>query len=323
MKVIVFGGNGFIGSHLVDELLRCGHRVRVFDRVPEKYRPPVPGVDYYYGDFGDATAVAEALKGVAAVYHLVSNTVPNSSNLDPVADIQDNLIATVRLLELMVKCDCRRIFFLSSGGTVYGNPQTVPVPVEHQLRPLCSYGIVKIATEHYLFMFEKLYGLAPIVLRASNPYGPRQGRIGVQGVISTFLQQLTDHQAIQVWGDGTVVRDYLYVGDLVKLCVKAVDSGITGIFNAGSGRGLSINELIEIISEVTGICPEVHYHPERSCDVKKVVLDTRPTQETFSWTPEVNIRQGIDRHWQWTRSLGCGKEPGDIDNPVRVSAGKL
>jgi len=190
MKALVLGGGGFLGSHLVDELLKKNHDVRVLDRAAEQYRTTPDAVDYRLGDFADPAVVAEALQDIDTVYHLASATVPSTSNLDPAADITANLVPGVRLFEQLVRLGVRRIVFLSSGGTVYGDPKLMPVAVEHPVSPLCSYGVVKVATEHYLHMFQELYGLSPTILRASNPYGPRQGHLGVQGAIATFLNRL-------------------------------------------------------------------------------------------------------------------------------------
>jgi len=207
MRILVLGGNGFIGSHLVEALGARGHRLRVFDRCANPYGPPHADVDYRFGSFSDSAAVAEALHDVDVVYHLVSTSVPSTSNLDAIADIQTNLLTTVQLLQQMVRLNVRRIVFLSSGGTVYGNPMCDPVPESHPLHPICSYGVVKVAVEHYLGMFQHLHGIQPVVLRPSNPFGPRQGHLGVQGVIPTFLKRLADGERIQIWGDGSVVRN--------------------------------------------------------------------------------------------------------------------
>lgn len=179
MRALVIGGSGFIGSHLVDSLLKQGKKVRVFDRAPERFRGAQRGVDFVQGSFDDVAALAEALSDVDQVFHLLSTTVPSTSNLNPVADIEGNLINSVRLLELMRASDVRRIVYLSSGGTVYGIPQTDPVAESHPLRPISSYGIVKVAVENYLHLEQQLHGLHPVVLRVSNPYGPRQGHGGV------------------------------------------------------------------------------------------------------------------------------------------------
>jgi len=301
MNALVLGGNGFIGSHLVDCLLDGGNKVRVFDRLPERYSHAMANVDYHIGHFGDAFSMAEALYGIDVVYHLVSTTVPSTSNLDPSADVRDNLLATIVLLEQMVKAGVRRIIYLSSGGTVYGNPIQLPITEGHPLNPICSYGIVKVAVENYLFMFRHLYGLSPVVFRPSNPFGPRQGHIGVQGLIATFLHRIMKEEPLIVWGDGSVIRDYLYVTDLAHLIALAGQSQITGIFNAGYGSGFSVNQIIQIISDVTGKSYRVHFEPARVFDVKEVALDITKSKDIFSWVPEVSLREGIKLHWEWIR----------------------
>ncbi len=149
----------------------------------------------------------------------------------------------------MQRLGLSRILFLSSGGTVYGIPDTIPIPETHALRPINSYGIVKATIEHYLEMYRRTRGLSPIIVRASNPFGPRQAHSGVQGVISTFLRRILAGQPLEIWGDGTVVRDYLEVGDLAELCVRAGTSDREGAYNAGSGHGLSVNDIVRSHSQ--------------------------------------------------------------------------
>lgn len=302
MKVLVIGGSGFIGSHVVDELLTSGHSVRVFDRRPERYRPPLSGVDYCFGDFVDRMALVEALSGVDAVYHLLSTTVPGTADLDPKTDVRDNLIGTINLLDSMQRVGLSRILFLSSGGTVYGLPDTIPIKEAHALRPINSYGIVKASIEHYLEMYRRTRGLSPIVIRASNPFGPRQAHSGVQGVISTFLRRILAGQSLEIWGDGTVVRDYLEVGNLAELCVLAGTSDKEGPYNAGSGRGLSINEVVEAVRNVTGLEFKVVYKPSRPIDVARSVLDCSRAKTDFGWECRTEFEPAIRRTWNWLRT---------------------
>ncbi len=308
MNVLVLGGNGFIGSHVVDVLLMAGHSVRVFDRSPEKFRSPLPNVDYRLGAFEDSFLLAEALQGIDVVCHLISTTVPGTSNLDPVADIQSNLINTVRLLDQMRIMGVQKIIYLSSGGTVYGNPESVPIGEDQALNPICSYGVVKVAIEKYLFMYQQCYDLKPIVLRAANPYGPRQGHKGVQGLISTFLSKAINHDVLEVWGDGSVVRDYIYIEDLAQLCLAALDSEVTGVFNAGTGKGDSINEIIKAVDLVTGSTSCIKYKQGRSYDVLRVTLDTRKACEQFNWSPKVSLEEGVKLHFDWLKSIIQGNE---------------
>lgn len=303
MRVLVLGGNGFIGSHVVDRLLAEGHSVRVFDRTPEKFRKPLPDVDYRLATFDDVASLAEALEGIDVVYHLISTTVPSTSNKDPVFDVETNLVGTLRLLNLMREGGVPRIVLLSSGGTVYGIPDDSPIPESHEVRPICSYGVVKAAIENYLKMYHHLYGLEYVVLRASNPYGERQGHSGVQGVIGTFIHKIATGDTIEIWGDGSVVRDFIYVGDLAQLCVKAGGSETVGIYNAGCGVGYSINEIVDVLAETTGKKILPHYRSGRTYDVPSVILDISRANYDFDWVPEVSITAGIASSWAWMSNL--------------------
>lgn len=299
MKVLVIGGCGFIGSHIVDQLLALGHSVRVFDRQMERLRTPLPEVEYILGSFGDHMAVIDALAGVDAVMHLVSTTFPGTADLNPTIDVQDNLVGTLGLLDAMVGLGVARILFLSSGGTVYGPPDIVPIPESHPLRPINSYGIVKTAIEHYLDMYRRTRGLSTIAIRASNPYGPRQAHTGVQGVISTYLSRIREGQPLEVWGDGSVVRDYLHVSDLAELCALAVASDKVGAYNAGSGQGTSIREIIDILSAVTGTPIEPVYKPGRAIDVARSILDVSRARADFGWESRVPLPEGIAATYDW------------------------
>jgi UDP-glucose 4-epimerase len=301
VKVLVIGGCGFIGSHVVDVLVSNGLNVRVLDRCAEMFRPPVPGVDYVMGNLSDTTQIYEVLSGIDAVIHLASTTVPGTSNLDPVADIEGNLIAMVRLLKVMREANVRKMVYLSSGGTVYGVPQTDPVHETHPLNPISSYGIVKVAIENYLFMEHKLHGLQHVVLRASNPYGPRQGHTGIQGIIGTYLSRLARGEPIEVWGDGSVVRDYIHVSDLAELCYRSLSSRVSGNFNAGSGEGSSVAEIVTHMCNTVGADITPIYKPGRSFDVPRVVLDVQRAQKELGWEKQISLVTGISDTWKWVQ----------------------
>lgn len=301
MDILVTGGTGFIGSHVVDECLARGHGVRVFCRKPEAFRAPLPGVDYVHGDLADPAAVFEALLGVDAVIHLASSSVPATSNLDPAGDIAGNLVTTVRLLETMRAAGVRRIVYLSSGGTVYGVPEADPVPEEHPLRPISSYGIVKVAVESYLRMEGRLHGLTHVTLRASNPYGPRQGREGVQGLIGTLLWRAARAERVEIWGDGGVVRDFVHVRDLARLCVLAAGFPRSACWNAGSGQGRSVAEVVEMVRRVAGRL-DVERRPGRAFDVPRVVLDVGRVRRDTGWRPGTSLEAGLRETWDWVRA---------------------
>ena len=299
MRVLVLGGNGFIGTHLVEALVAGGTHVRVLSRSGSRHVQPFHGVDYRYADFADSVSVAESLVDMDIVVHLISTTVPATANLDPLADITGNLLPTVRLLQQMRDIGVPRLVFLSSGGTVYGNAKSVPIPEEHERNPLSSYGIVKVAIENYIAMFSSQYGLRSLVLRVSNPYGPLQGHLGIQGVIPTFFQRILAGDEIRIWGDGSNVRDYLYISDLVSSIVLSINQDLAGVYNVGSGQGVSLRDVVSLIEEITGISANVEYLPPRGFDVRKVVLDISKVRQAIDWAPVVSLREGCERYWKW------------------------
>lgn len=295
MRALVLGGNGFIGSHLVDELLRHGHYVRVFDKYPELYRKPLNNVDYVYGDFGNRGLVSDALDKIDVVYHLISTTLPKTSNEDPAFDVQSNVIETLFLLEQSVANKIKKFVYISSGGTVYGVPATLPIPEDSPTFPLCSYGITKLCIEKYLEMFHHLYGLDYVVIRPSNPFGTRQNPKNAQGVISVFLGNIMQKRTITIWGDGSVVRDYIFVQDLVEgIYCSSVSTLNHRIFNMGSGAGISLNQLVTVIDKYLGCKSNVEYMPKRSFDIPEIYLDVSRAKDELGWQPKTQLIDGID-----------------------------
>lgn len=297
MKIIVLGGNGFIGSYIVDRLVAANHELVVYGRsVNETIKNPA--VRYVQGDFSDSVKLSEAIAGSDVIVHAISSTVPSTSNLDPIADIQQNLVSTVRLLQLMAQSDVKRLVYLSSGGTVYGKPSQLPVPETHALNPICSYGVVKVAIENYIGMYHELYGIQPIIIRASNPYGYRQSHSGVQGALSTFLYNNLHNKNITIWGDGETRRGYVYIEDLVDFCKLAIESSEIGTFNVDADKNHSLNELIQMIENVTGIKSNVIYKEGRAFDIKEMHLDIAKARSTFDWTPQYSVPEGIKAFYE-------------------------
>ncbi len=297
MLALVTGGNGFIGSGLVDRLRESGYRIRVLDRSAPRSDVDWRGVDYVTGSLTEAGALVSLLEGVDIVFHLASSTVPSTSNLDPVEDVQSNLIGALNLCGAMIKAGMRRLVFFSSGGTVYGNPRTLPVPEFHALHPISSYGVVKVAIEKYLQMYEQLGYLDPLIIRPSNPYGPRQSSAGVQGFIAAILGKACSGEGVRIWGDGEIVRDYLHIDDLLSFAVAAGASRLTGPVNVGSGKGYTLNKIVDIVREITGSRLPVRYSPARQYDVAEIVLDISRATVEFDWCPKIELAVGIRTTW--------------------------
>lgn len=303
MKCVIFGGAGFIGSHIADALVASGHEVRVFDH-PNIDTRNLTGIlsqiEVISGDFFNEKDLAPALSGAEIVVHLVSSTIPSSSNENPTYDVQTNLIGTLRMLNLARNAGIRKIVFASSGGTVYGQPTISPIPETHPTEPLCSYGITKLSIEKYLQLYQYLYGLEYVVLRLSNPYGERQNPLGGLGAVTAFLAKVAEGEPVTVWGDGTVQRDYFYVGDLASAFVKAIEqSPLSRIFNIGSGTRLSLNELLSAIRTATNEPIEVIHTPARKLDVPVNCLNIQRAKAELNWSPQTPLSEGLARTWAW------------------------
>lgn len=300
MNILIIGGNGFIGSHLT-ELLKDDHRVTVYDRSPNRFAGECSGVEYIYGDFNDIPQLKSVIEDKEVVYHLLSTTVPLTANRDPVFDVQSNLIGTINLLELIAESEVQRLIYTSSGGTVYGNPQYLPIDEQHPCNPIGSYGIVKNTIERYIEMYALKRNFSYLIVRPSNPYGPRQNYKGDQGLIAKLLYKGIIREDFTIWGDGSAVRDYIYIDDLVEFLKIAGLSKQSGIFNIGSGKGKSINEIIELLSEIMEEMPNIIYAEKNGFFVEKVVLDIGSLKERFNWSPRISMEEGLARHNQWMK----------------------
>ena len=304
MKTLVMGGNGFIGSHLVDKLLSEGHEVRVFDKYQELYRKPLEMVDYHMGDFGNRGLVLEALKGIDTVFHLISTTVPKTSNDDPAFDLKSNVVDTLYLIDSCLKCNIKKIVYVSSGGTIYGNAKQIPIDEESPTEPECSYGISKLTIEKYLALYNHLYGLDYVIVRPSNPYGERQNPSGILGAISVFLGNIARDEPINIWGDGEVVRDYIYVADLVEGIYKAAfTASFYKIFNLGNGEGTSLNQLVQLIKNITNKSFSVKYTEKRIFDIPIIFLNIQRANRELNWVPKILLEDGIEKTWKSTMDL--------------------
>ena len=227
---------------------------------------------------------------------MISTTLPKSSNIDPVFDIETNLIGTVKLLKEAAKNKLKKVVFLSSGGTVYGAPIKLPIDETHPTNPLCSNGIIKLAIEKYLDLYYQLHGLDYAVLRLSNPYGERQRTHASQGVVAVFLGKVLRNESIDIWGDGTVIRDYIYISDVISAMIATMEyQGAEHVFNIGSGQGASLNDVISGIERVTSRKANVKYLTGRDFDVPVSVLAVDRAKKELQWSPQVPFITGVER----------------------------
>ncbi len=311
MNCLVLGGGGFIGLNLCEALLEKDHKVRVFERPrlriegaaekPEEDKI-LSSLEWVEGDFSNPADIGSAVTGCDVIFHLIGTTLPKSSNDNPSYDIESNVISTLGLLEAARKMRVKKIVFISSGGTVYGIPREIPIPETHPTDPVCSYGIAKLAIEKYLHLYHYLYGLDYCILRVANPYGERQRVAAAQGAVAVFLHQALNNEAIEIWGDGSVVRDYVYIKDVVDAFLKAIDhSGSARTFNIGSGQGHSLKELLEIIESLLGHTVQRSYKEGRPLDVPKNVLDISMARKSLNWQPRTSFRDGLIRTLEWMK----------------------
>ena len=302
MKTVILGGGGFLGSHLVETLLANGQEVRVFDRPDAHYLEEARqrGAHIITGNFLDSNDLGNALLGCDVVYHLVSTTVPQTSIEDPRYDVESNLIGTLHLLEQMRRLDLKKIIFASSGGTVYGIPQEIPIKESHPTDPISSYGITKLAIEKYLHLYWTLYGIEYCVLRISNAYGARQPITQTQGAIAAFLGKAVRKEEIIIWGDGSVLRDYVYASDIANAFLQAaLYQGDLKVFNIGSGSGHSLNDIIGAIENIIHIPLRIKYLPRCSFDVPINVLYISRARSSLGWEPKVLLEEGILSAYKW------------------------
>ena len=297
MKILVLGGGGFIGSHLCDALWAAGHQVRVFEHhgVRPLCRPEtLQHLEWMEGDFNNPQQVEQAIQGCAVIYHLISTTVPKNANDNPVYDAESNILPSIHLLQAAVRHQTQKVIFISSGGTVYGPPQQIPITESHPTNPISAYGISKLTIEKYLHLFHALHGLDYCILRLANPYGERQ-RLGVgQGAVATFLDKVRRRETIEIWGDGNVVRDYIYIADVITALICALQNqGGTRIFNVGSGIGISLNQMLDVMETMLGQPLKRSYLPSRCFDVPTNVLDIQQIRQTFGWLPQTDFTTGI------------------------------
>ena len=297
MNYLVLGGDGFQGRCLCRRLLAAGSAVRVFDRnsFNRSWLAGAGGrLEWIEGDFSDYPLLEKALSGIDVIFHLVSTTLPKSSNDDPVYDIVSNVVPFLTLMEKMRATEIKRIIFFSSGGTVYGAPRMIPTPEDHPSDPICAYGVHKLAIEKYLHMYNALYGLDYAVMRIANPYGVNQQLNRGQGVIPVFLDKILRGEPLEVWGDGSVVRDYIYVEDIIDAAVALVAyQGSQRVFNVGSGQGTTLVDLISVMGKLLNRSPEVLFKPARPLDVPINVLDIQRAKKELGWQPRTSLTEGI------------------------------
>jgi UDP-glucose 4-epimerase len=300
----VLGAGGFIGTNLCRELLARGARVQGYGRS-RPFADALFGVHWNSGNFVEHEDLARIVEGNDYVFHLIGGSLPESSNKNPAANISANILSSVNLLEVCRLSGVRRVLFVSSGGTVYGITGHEPTAETAPTDPISAYGINKLTIEKYLSLYRYLYGLDYAVLRLANPYGPFQTAHRRQGVVAALVQRALAGEPLEIWGDGTVVRDFVHVQDVVEgmLAVLRYD-GPVRVFNIGSGVGRSVNGIAADLERLLKRPLPKTYRSARRADVPVNVLDIGLLQRETGWRPRIGWMDGLQNTMDWMTDNG-------------------
>ena len=300
-KVLITGGSGFLGSALARRLLNEGYHVH---RLQRSAATPLGEGDHsHQGDLGDSDQLHGLIKECECVLHIASASTPGSSTLRPAAEIEANLRPGLQLIEAMQAFPDRPLVFISSGGTLYGDPQTNEAAEDSPLRPMSYHGASKLALETFLHAYHRQTGGAVSILRPSNLYGPGQTLRSGFGVIRTLLEHLRDGTPMTIWGDGENVRDFLYIDDMVEAVRLAMQHAAGWqVYNVGAGQGHSIHQVRQLAENISGKALVCKFEAARPGDVRRIVLDCTRLRQQLGWQPKTSLEQGIRLTWQWLQS---------------------
>jgi UDP-glucose 4-epimerase len=298
MRILVTGGAGFIGSHIVDHYIAAGHEVSVVDSFWEegggREKNLNPQARFYRVDITDNVAlqaIFEDVKPEVVNHHAAQHSVAISTR-DPYLDVRVNVIGLLNVLTNCLHIGTRKIIFASSGAT-YGTPEHLPVDENLVQQPESPYGITKLASEHYLRYWQQAYGITYTILRYGNVYGPRQDPNGEAGVIAIFAKRFLTHESVRIDWDGEQQKDYVYVEDVARANILALKSGNNDIFCIGTGKGTSVNTIYDTLAEITGHQTEIIHAPKRPGDIRLAYFDCSKAARVLGWKPEVSLREGI------------------------------
>jgi len=300
----VTGGAGFIGSNLVRGLVECGYEVTVLDNLMSGFRcnlDPFPDVRFIEGDVRDEGAVSKAIEGAEVVFHLAAS-VGNKRSIDhPITDAEINVIGTLRVLEAARRKGVRKIVTSSSAG-IFGGLKTLPIREDHPVEPDSPYGCTKLCQEKECLAYAKLYDIEAVGLRYFNVYGPNQRYDEYGNVIPIFAFKMLRGEVLTIFGDGEQTRDFINVRDVVQANIKAAQTDkVSGAFNLGSGGRITINHLVNLLKEASGIEPKVVHGPPRPGDVRHSLADISAAREAFGFEPSVSLEEGLKGYMDWAK----------------------
>jgi UDP-glucose 4-epimerase len=297
MKVLVTGGAGFIGSHLVDRLVQEGHEVVIVDNLSTGKRRNLNRAARFYKLDIQSWRLERVFRNERPniVMHLAAQMDVRKSVEDPIFDAQVNVLGMLNVLQQAIKHGVRKVVFSSSGGAIYGEQEIYPVPESHVTRPLSPYGISKLCGEQYLSYYQRVSGLQIVSLRYANVYGPRQDPDGEAGVVAIFIQKLLNNEQAIVNGNGRQTRDFIYVEDVVEANLAVMGQETQGTYNVGTGEETSINDLLRIlIAHTNSTCKEIH-GPAKIGEQVRSVIDSNKLRQELSWEPRTELSEGLKR----------------------------
>jgi len=295
MKILVTGGAGFIGSNVVDALVKDGHEVTVLDNLSTGKEENInPEVKFYNIDLSDIESLEFVFREFKpdVVNHHAAQIDVRKSVEDPAFDAEINIIGSINLFELSINYGVRRIIFSSTGGALYGEPEKLPASEDTPIEPLSPYGVAKYCAENYLNYFKRLYGIERVILRYANVYGPRQDPLGEAGVVAIFAGKILKGEKPVIYGDGNQARDYVFVEDVVQANILAL-SGKEGTYNIGTGKETSVNDLIEVFSKVLGHEIKPEYVSPQKGEVHRISLDGEKAKRELGFVPKYSLEEGI------------------------------
>ena len=295
MKVLVTGGAGFIGSHVVDRLIQEGHDVVVVDNLSTGKKKNINRDAHFYKMDILNSKIEKIFKKEKPdlISHHAAQMDVRRSVADPIFDAQVNVLGLLNVLENAVRHGTKKVIFASSGGAVYGEQQVFPAPETHPLHPVSPYGISKLAGEHYLYYYQQVAGLNYVALRYANVYGPRQDPFGEAGVVAIFSQKTLMNDQPIINGNGKQTRDYVFVEDVVEAHMAVIDNSIKGIFNVGTGKETSVNQLFRNLVDISGAKAKEVYGPEKRGEQIRSVLDYTKLKKATDWEPKVELYDGL------------------------------